>query len=116
MSGTRRMAQTILFAQKPKNCTKTISFPLPAFSTGNNWPATNDKGQQLMIKGSYPNPRKTRKVLQFSLKQKLWRFRFVVFGGCRQGWGMFYVFLFFYDVIALTIIRNCRSKFGWISG
>jgi len=69
------------------------------------------------ILASYSNPRKTREALQFALKKKLLRFGFGVFGGCRQGWGMFYYFwLLFYDVITRTMSRNCGSKFGCILG
>jgi len=42
---------------------------------------------------SYSNPRKTREVFWFALKEKLLRFGFGVFGACRQKKGKLCLFL-----------------------
>jgi len=109
MSETRIMTQKPRFAQKSKICRKSTSLPLAACVTGDNSPAAYARKLFKPSKDSWS-------LVVCTEKKNLLRFAFGVFGGCRQGWGMFYFFLFFYHVIAQTMSRNCSSNFVWIQG
>jgi len=87
ISGARIMAQKPHFSNKSKNCRKSVSCPLTT-----NWPAI--PRQKIMLE-SYSNPLKTHETLYFGMKKQLLRFGFGIFGGYRQGWGMFCPFFGF---------------------